>query len=163
MSRLLVALALVTVASGLALAAQSLPAGAAASSGPSGLKWVGGNRGSQNMNPGMDCIVCHTKGEGPRFAAAGTVYTKIDEKDLEFGVEGAIVQITDAKGQVVKLTTNKAGNFFANRQTFAFPITAKVIYKDKTREMYSPQKTADCAACHQAKGVGGAPGRIMIP
>jgi len=151
-------------ACGLTLAAQGLPAGAAVSTGPSGMKWVGGNRGSQNMNPGMSCNACHSQGEGPRFAVAGTVYTKLDEKNLEFGVAGAVVLVTDAKGQAVKLTTNKAGNFFAGRNiTLAFPITAKVLFNGKERAMLSPQSTGDCLMCHQAKGLAGAPGRIIIP
>jgi mono/diheme cytochrome c family protein len=29
--------------------------------------------------------------------------------------------------------------------------------------MSTPQSTGNCAACHTAKGVNGAPGRIIIP
>ncbi|MEI6873982.1 MAG: hypothetical protein WCL50_02510 [Spirochaetota bacterium] len=149
------------------LGAQSLPKGldpklVAVSDGPSGLKWIGGNRENQLMNPGLSCIGCHSKGEGPRFSVAGTVYTKADEKDLDFGVEAAVVTITDAKGQVQKLTSNKAGNFFS-RKAVAFPYTASVSFKGKEHAMATPQKTGDCMMCHSAKGMGGAPGRVMIP
>ncbi|HUX36330.1 MAG TPA: hypothetical protein VMV44_00390 [Rectinemataceae bacterium] len=136
----------------------------AASNGPSGLKWVAGNSGGSLMNPGLACISCHTRGEGPRFAAAGTVYAKLDEKNLDLGVEGATVQIIDAKGRVLTLKTNKSGNFSARRGvSFTFPITAKVIYKGKTSEMYSPQKSGDCNLCHTQSGAKGAPGRVAIP
>jgi len=146
------------------LGAQGLPAGAAASNGPAGVKWVGGNRESPLMNPGLACIDCHSRGEGPRFPVAGTVYSNFGEKDLDFGVEGAYVLITDSKGQVLKLPTNKAGNFFAARSAvLAFPITAKVSFNGKERAMYSPQATGDCNRCHGAKGVNGAPGRVAIP
>ena len=133
------------------------------SDGPSGLKWTGGNMGSSLMNPGTNCIACHSAGEGPRFSAAGTVYSKLDEKSLDLGVKGATVVITDAKGKVVKLETNKAGNFFARGLTFAFPIHAKVTYEGKTRAMMGGKSSANCAVCHTQTGVGGAPGRIMIP
>lgn len=149
--------------------AQTLPAGldprlVALSNGPSGLKWIGGDRESPLMNPGQNCIGCHSKGEGPRFAVAGTVYTKLDEKDLDFGVEGATVQVTDSKGQVLKLVTNKAGNFMSSRNaTLSYPITAKVVYKGKELAMATPQKTGNCMLCHTSKGMGGAPGRVIIP
>lgn len=133
------------------------------SSGAAGLKWIGGNSGSPFMNPGMDCIGCHSTGEGPRFAIAGTVYAKIDEKNLDLGVEGVTVEVTDAKGQVVKMTTNKSGNFYERRVNLAFPIKAKIIYKGKTREMYGARPTGDCAACHTQSGRNGAPGRIALP
>ncbi len=136
----------------------------AASDGASGLRWVGGNSGGSLMNPGLACISCHARGEGPRFAAAGTVYAKPDEKNLDLGVEGATVQIIDAKGKVLTLKTNKTGNFSTRRgQSFAFPITAKVIYKGKISEMYTPQTSGDCNLCHTQGGAHGAPGRVAIP
>ena len=133
------------------------------SNGPRGLKWTGGNMGSSLMNPGENCISCHSAGEGPRFAAAGTVYAKLDEKSLDLGVQGATVVITDAKGKVVKLETNKSGNFSARNVKFTFPIRAKVEYKGQTREMLGARGSANCAACHTQTGAGGAPGRVMIP
>lgn len=40
---------------------------------------------------------------------------------------------------------------------------ATVSYKGKEHAMASPQKTGDCMMCHSSKGLGGAPGRVMIP
>ncbi|MEI6387881.1 MAG: hypothetical protein WCQ50_14705 [Spirochaetota bacterium] len=150
------------------LSAQSLPPGlnsnnTGKSDGPSGLKWTGGNRESQYMNPGLDCIACHSKGEGPRYSIAGTVYTNLDEKDLDFGVEGASVVITDSKGTVFTYKTNKAGNFMSKRSDVpAFPITAKVVFNGKEKAMATPQRTGDCMMCHSSAGKGGAPGRVII-
>lgn len=135
----------------------------APSSGPSGLRWVGGNEGSPLMNPGLDCISCHSQGEGPRFEAAGTVYLKLNEKNLDLGVEGATVEITDAKGKVFKAVTNKAGNFSFRRVALSFPIKAKVLYQGKTREMYGARMTGNCASCHSQTGQNGAPGRVTVP
>lgn len=166
--RTLVVAAVLAVLSLAAITAQDDDEGGsglfAKSEGTAGLKWVGGNEGSSLMNPGMTCIACHTRGEGPRFAAAGTVYAKLDERTLDLGVQGATVEITDAKGQVLKLETNKSGNFSTRRfARLAFPITAKVIYKGKVNQMYTPQASGDCNSCHSAAGSNGAPGRVVIP
>jgi hypothetical protein len=150
------------------LSAQNLPPGlnsknTAPSDGPSALKWTGGNRESQYMNPGLDCIGCHSKGEGPRFKIAGTVYTKLDEKDLDFGVEGASVVVTDSKGTVFTYKTNKAGNFMSRgSDSPVYPITAKVVFNGKENAMASPQRTGNCMMCHSAAGKGGAPGRVIV-
>jgi hypothetical protein len=133
--------------------------------GPSGLKWIGGERESPFMHPGVSCIACHSKGEGPRFQIAGTVYTNIDEKDDWLGVEGAVVQLTDKKGTVVSFTTNKSGNFFSGRRDAAltFPATVKVLKGKAENAMQSPAPSGDCLSCHTAKGANGAPGRVIAP
>jgi hypothetical protein len=117
------------------------------------------------MHPGLSCIDCHSKGEGPRFLAAGTVFQALTELDDCCGVKGVVVQLTDANGQVLAVTTNASGNFFFGGRgtTMAFPITAKLISGTRTREMGSEQSTGNCAACHTAKGANGAPGRIIAP
>jgi hypothetical protein len=139
--------------------------GSTAGKSVSGIKWPGGNEGSFLMHPGLSCIDCHAKGEGPRYLVAGTVYTNFDEPDDWYGFEGAVVQITDARGQVLKLTTNRAGNFYlgARGNSITFPIKAEVQYKGKVRAMATPQSTGNCMMCHTAKGLGGAPGRIIVP
>ena len=137
----------------------------AASTCLSGMKWTAGDSGSMEMHPGRSCIDCHAKGEGPRFLVAGTVYQALKETDDCYGVEGVVVQLTDAKGQVIKMTTNKAGNFNlgARGASISFPFTAKVIFKKLERTMASKQSKGDCTSCHTAKGANGAPGRIIIP
>ncbi len=101
-----------------------------------------------------NCISCHARGEGPRFLAAGTVYQQLDEPDDCYGVKGVVVQLTDAKNKVYKMTSNAAGNFTLRRGgPLAFPIGG----------MTAPQMTASCAACHTASGANGAPGRVVAP
>ena len=131
----------------------------------SGMQWKAGDEGSPEMHPGWNCISCHAQGEGPRFIVAGTVYQQLDEPNDCYGVEGVVVQLTDAKGKVIRLTTNLAGNFAARARSgsIAFPITAKVLYKGNESVMASPQSTGNCAQCHTAKGRNGAPGRIVAP
>lgn len=132
--------------------------------GASGFRWIGGNEESPLMFPGRDCISCHASGEGPQFITAGTVYVKIDEKNDDFGVEGVTVQLTDAKGTVLTMVTNIAGNFMsAKRAALAMPYTAKVIFKNAENAMATPQSNGNCMLCHSASGSSGAPGRIVAP
>jgi hypothetical protein len=149
----------------LSLGAQGLDSRLVAKAdGPSGLKWIGGDRESPLMRPGMSCIGCHSRGEGPRFQVAGTVYTNIDEKDEYFGVEGLVVQVTDAVGTVAKYPTNKAGNFYSGRSpSLKAPFAVKVLGKKGENPMASPAPSGDCASCHTAKGANGAPGRVIAP
>ncbi len=137
----------------------------AASTCLSGMRWAGGNSESPEMHPGISCIDCHSRGEGPSFLIAGTVYQQFNEADDCYGVQGAEVQITDSKGQVIRLTTNRAGNFFLRSRgsTLAIPIKAAVVYKGMTRAMATPRTTGNCLQCHTAKGANGAPGRIVGP
>jgi hypothetical protein len=127
--------------------------------------WTRGDSESPEMHPGRSCIDCHAKGEGPRFAIAGTVFQNISEDDDVYGVPGAVVQVTDAGGKVYTLTSNASGNFFlrARGNTVAMPFTAKVIYRGNVNAMATPQSSGNCAACHTAGGVNGAPGRIIVP
>ena len=131
----------------------------------SGIKWTGGDSESPEMHPGGNCIGCHASGEAPRFLAAGTVYTKLDEPNDCYGVQGVVVQLTDARGKVQALQTNRAGNFMLRDrgQRLAVPFTAQVKFRGQTAEMASPQSTGNCAVCHTAKGANGAPGRVIIP
>ena len=130
----------------------------------SGMKWTGGNEGSPEMHPGGDCISCHARGEGPRFLAAGTVYQQLDEPNDCYGVKGVVVQVTDAKNKVYKMTSNASGNFNVRRGgPITFPIRVKLFFNGRESAMATPQMTANCAACHTAAGANGAPGRVVAP
>lgn len=132
----------------------------------SGLQWTGGDEGSSSMHPGRDCISCHaSRGEGPRYAAAGTVFETFTEADDCYGAGGATVEIIDANQKVTAMTTDSAGNFYLRESDgdIAFPITARVKVGDKVRVMTTPQSTANCASCHTAAGANAAPGRIVVP
>jgi hypothetical protein len=128
----------------------------------SGMKWTGGDEGSPEMHPGRSCVDCHATGEGPRFTIAGTVYRQLGEPNDCYGAAGVVVQVTDARGKVLRLTTNLAGNFFA-RAAVSFPLSAKVLFKGRESGMATRQQTGNCARCHTAEGANGAPGRIVAP
>jgi len=131
----------------------------------SGLIWANGDEESPLMHPGGDCIGCHTaEDEGPTFAIAGTVYEGLAAAIDCFGVSGVTVELTDDAGQVVRMTTNEAGNFFLKSRdvTLQMPYTAKVIVNGVESVMATPQSDANCATCHSAEGANGAPGRIIV-
>jgi hypothetical protein len=64
------------------------------------------------MHPGTDCIGCHgAEDEGPQFSVAGTVMGDLADPDDCHGIEGVVVQVTDAEGLVHEMVTNAPGNF----------------------------------------------------
>lgn len=135
----------------------SVDGGGACSTGST---WKGGE--GATMQPGGDCIGCHTSGEGPRFTLAGTVMGDYDDATGCNGIDGVQVHVTDANGTVRTLTTNAAGNFFSTA-AIAMPYTIELEYMGSARAMGAPQSTGDCVSCHTASGSGGAPGRIIAP
>jgi hypothetical protein len=130
----------------------------------SNTRWTGGDEGSPMMHPGMPCIACHGRGEGPIFTAAGTLYPTAHEPDDCNGAEGSsfTVVITDANGTTYTLPVNAAGNFFTGTP-YAPPYRAKVVSGTRTRAMATPQTDGDCNGCHREKGRNNAPGRVMAP
>lgn len=131
----------------------------------SGKLWTGGNEESELMNPGQPCITCHSKGEGPTFTVAGTLFGSSDEKDLCGGSNagGAVVYIQDSAGKTLKLVPNEMGNFFS-KLPISGDYKAWVQTADgKTRAMSAKQSIRDCNTCHTQTGSGGAPGRIVLP
>jgi hypothetical protein len=127
--------------------------------------WTRGTEGSGSMEPGQACIACHSRGEGPGFALAGTVYPTAHEPDNCNGgstTAMASVVITGADGQVITLTPNQAGNF-SYRGTIATPYKAKVTMSGRERAMVEAQTSGDCNSCHTEMGAMLAPGRIMLP
>jgi hypothetical protein len=129
----------------------------------SGEAWTGGDEESPFMKPGGDCIGCHAlENEGPAFTIAGTVMGALDDVEDCFGVEGAIVRITDADGQILELTTNRAGNFYTSAP-FTAPFNAEVELGGAISQMVTPQTDGNCASCHTEVGANSAPGRILAP
>ena len=128
----------------------------------SGTMWTGGNRESSLMHPGDACIACHSSGEGPRFAFAGTVYPTGHEPNDCNGATSATITVTDANGQVISRTVNSAGNF-SYSGTVAFPIHAKVVTSMGERSMVNAVPSGDCNSCHTQNGAMNAPGRIVLP
>lgn len=121
-----------------------------------------GGGGGGMMLPGRDCIDCHLSGEGPNFEAAATVMPAYDEPNGCVGVDGVLVRITEASGDVIELQTNGAGNFYTTKN-IQTPYTAEVELDGVILAMVSPQTETDCAVCHTESGANGAPGRIIAP
>lgn len=129
----------------------------------SGTYWNGGNDGDELMYPGSDCVTCHAgSNEAPQYTLAGTVMGDYADQNDCNGVAGVTVHVTDADGVVHDLTTNAAGNFFTNA-VYTTPFTIELEYQGRTRPMVTPQSVGNCASCHTAVGIGGAPGRVLAP
>jgi hypothetical protein len=123
---------------------------------------------SAMMEPGGDCIGCHSGGEGPAFTVAGTVMAALHDDTNCSGVAGVTVRLTGADGNAIELTTNATGNFsylHTGAGGLAFPYQAEVSRNGTTIAMLTPRTAAEtsCNACHTASGANGAPGRIVAP
>lgn len=124
-------------------------------------RWIGGVTGSEEMFPGGDCVGCHRIFDGPEFMAAGTVYGVFDPdgalttRNECFGVEGALVTITAADGQVLQTRTNRAGNFYFEGREAALAAPFKVVVQYEqdngdvsVQPMNSSPSYGGCARCH---------------
>ena len=130
-------------------------------------QWIGGRRGSPEMFPGRDCVGCHLENDGPQLVLGGTVYpyvlgnaellNTLQTGEDCFGIEGQVVHIEGADGQVFEVTTNRAGNFFVEGSPadLVKPFTAYIDWIDPTTG--NMQHTAmvrafpsygGCARCH---------------
>jgi hypothetical protein len=71
--------------------------------------------------------------------------------------------VISASGQRYVAPVTAGGNFLVEAAAIAFPITARVRFQGRTREMVQAQPSGDCNLCHTVGGTSGAPGRIMLP
>lgn len=126
--------------------------------------WALGDRESELMHPGGDCIACHRqRGEGPTYTMAGTVFQGLDDGDDCRGIPQVQIDVLDSAGAVAfSVTSNAAGNFHSTR-ALPSPYTVRVTYEGRTAEMATPQTDGACNRCHTAAGVEGAPGRVLVP
>jgi cytochrome c553 len=119
------------------------------------------------MEPGGNCIQCHSDYDGPHFTFAGTVMSATRDDTNCAGVSDVIVRIKGADGKAIELTTNQNGNFYSDVavSSIAFPYTAEVTRGGKTVAMLTSrtQSETNCASCHTAVGANDAPGRITAP
>jgi hypothetical protein len=121
--------------------------------------------------PGQRCLACHgpdyTPG-GQVFVLAGTIYRRADDAS---GLTGAEVEMTDAEGEVIRVTSNKAGNFMVSvgeggrpgegwlglARAPAFPLHVTVRYGGAEQTMRNViHREGACAACHDRHGKGAA-------
>jgi hypothetical protein len=102
------------------------------------------------MQPGSDCMSCHEHSSGENaWSAAGTVYAGSSDAT---GASGVTVQITDAAGKTVTLTSNAAGNFYSSA-ALALPFAkVSVTRNGTTTEMRSSPTSGSCNSCHNPSG-----------
>ncbi len=124
-----------------------------------------GDDGDDEMMPGSPCISCHSPGnlddrseardddddDDEYFTLAGTVYLFANGGEA---AEGAIVEVTDDGGNVIRMTANAAGNF-SSWQAVTPPLRATVEYEGEVLEMRGTFDEGDCNACHACAGEAG--------
>lgn len=147
-------------------------------------RWIGDKRGSPEMYPGRDCVGCHIDNDGPPLAIGGTLYPFVFQNPAEFaqvqsgedcfGVEGIVLTIEDAEGQLFQVETNRAGNFFVegDPDDFAKPFTVSLPPGTNAEGVPSPQMFTQpsyggCAKCHSPNATPfpppGAPRDVEVP
>lgn len=129
------------------------------------LQWIGGKHGDEEMYPGRDCVGCHRENDGPPLVIGGTIYPYVLDSPEEvrkhqsgidcFGIGGIQIRITDARGDVYDLVTNRAGSFFIEGEAsdFAMPLAAQIFTTSDQGTPLEPQMNISpsyggCARCH---------------
>jgi hypothetical protein len=108
------------------------------------------------MDPGTRCGSCHG-GHAKSFGAAGTIYASA-HPDAPEGIEGARIDVTDAKGNHVTMMSNSVGNFVVTRRLE--PPYRVMVTRGEAVAVMTTAPNGDCNSCHTATG---SPGRIHIP
>lgn len=120
-------------------------------------------KGSPTMLPGAACINCHSAGnledrlsnqaqpmaEDLFFSIAGTAFA---DWYGSAGLSGATIEVTDATGKLISLTTNSVGNFYTNKVVTP-PLSARILYNGQSRKMARTVDTGNCNACHACDGL----------
>jgi len=106
-------------------------------------------------HPGESCARCHEGIKAPRFASAGTLY---DGRTGTVPVAGATIELIDAAGKIVRLTTALNGNFYTT-EPLVLPVFTRASACPADRPMISKVQNGDCnaAGCHVAGN------RIYLP
>jgi hypothetical protein len=150
---------------------------------------IAGFSGSPIMNPGDDCLSCHSPSplpdagadavqplaSGRPWTVAGTIYPTVDSL-ADGGLGLASIMVTDVTGRQLTLTSNAAGNFYT-----AEPLAdlASIEVQNGGHRMVMQlsvvgsgalELVGSCNMCHQISatpgptlGAFGAPGRLFIP
>lgn len=103
--------------------------------------------------PGQRCVLCHDGEDAdvPAFSIAGTVYV---DADLQLPAANVEIDLLDAEERRITVTSNCAGNFYAERERFAptFPVWTALRHEDYRIAMVSPiGRDGSCATCHIAQ------------
>lgn len=114
------------------------------------------------MRPGENCLGCHDGGgRAPRFRLAGTVF-ECGTAEKHEGVAGVEVIVSDPAGaEVLRLTTNEAGNFYT-RTSPPEGYRVRLERGATVREMPGTPPRGGCASCHTLPPENGTRGRLYI-
>lgn len=121
--------------------------------------------------PGQRCLACHGPDHSPGgqvFVLAGTVYRRAGDA---LGLGGAEVEVSDDAGAIIRVTTNRAGNFMVSvgegghpgegwlgigrAPEFPLHVTVRAGGAEQTMRNVIHREGA-CAACHDRAGKGAA-------
>lgn len=109
-------------------------------------------------NAGKNCLTsgCHASGGWKRFSVGGTIYTDAEGAGA---MAGAQIEVVDAHGITVNLTSDQIGNIYS-AQSMTAPFTISVSYRGRMVKMPGTASSGGCNAdsCH----VVGSAGRVYI-
>ncbi len=99
-------------------------------------------------NPGLDCMLCHNgqAAGAPVFTVGGTLYDALTGGNA---VAGATVELTDAKGNVLRILSSTNGNFYSE-QPVTYPVNARATACPADNHMTAQAATGACNSCHNA-------------
>lgn len=116
------------------------------------------------MRAGQNCLRCHASNGEARnkpFSFGGTIFPAADS-GLCDGVEGVTVRVTDSKGKVVTVTSNRVGNFWS-AEPLTPPLSMEAERGGRVTKMPVTAPTGGCALCHSWPDAVSASGRIRAP
>jgi hypothetical protein len=130
---------------------------------------------SEFHRPGQPCVLCHSTYEGasPEITVGGTIFATPTETAgvLPTAVEGAIVTLIDAEGDVMPVTSNCAGNFYLTKEQWnpSFPLRVELSYpapggttlKPATPMSSRISRDGSCGSCHDGPPNQGSPGYVF--
>lgn len=98
------------------------------------------------MEPGSDCLSCHSGGEAPTWSFAGTIFEGPQAPESA-GRMGVTVTVEGADGKRVSVRSNAAGNFYS-AERLRPPLRAWVSLGGQVAEMQGTFEHGGCNACH---------------
>lgn len=101
--------------------------------------------GSGKHHAGDDCLGCHDT-QSKRWTISGTLYSAATGGTA---VAGATIEVTDATGKVVKLTTYSNGNFYTTTPVTK-PLKVRATKCPSDRPMIGAVNDGSCNGCHNS-------------
>ncbi len=120
--------------------------------------------------PGQPCLLCHDGAlfDPPRFTVAGTIFQTTGAR---VAAPGVTVDIVDATGASIALSTNAAGNFYVTPDQYdpTFPLRVSLLSGGLTVQMMTlvegngtVEANGACASCHFDPAGPSSPGHVAL-